>query len=91
MKQKMWKTKTGKKIKIRDMSDSHLKNTVLMLRRNHSRETSEAYIFAGCLQGEMAQLDADNMIQRMEDEGPGFTNPIYDDLMEEVSRRGLEV
>lgn len=29
-----WKTKEGKVVAIRDMTDSHLKNTVAMLRRN---------------------------------------------------------
>lgn len=88
---KLWTTREGTKIRIKDMSDSHLCNTIHMLERSYARTIEEAYSFSGTLHGEMAELLMDNEISRLEE---GFIEnryPIYADMRVEADRRGLEV
>jgi hypothetical protein len=56
----MWVTAAGEKTKIRDMTDSHLLNTIrFVIRRAHAE--NQAIIDAGppCFGGEMAEYYAD--------------------------------
>jgi hypothetical protein len=86
---KMWKTRSGRKIRIKDMDDSHLMNSIRMLERMHGHSVSELYSLSCFIQGEQASLDIDNAIAQAEDGGPSESYPIYDDLMEEAVKRGL--
>lgn len=87
---KKWAMRDGQKVRIKDMTDSHLVNTIRMLGRKHDDEKEAAWSVLSTLQGEMAQMYCENDISRMEDNGPAATSPIYEDMMEEATRRGLK-
>ena len=57
-KTKTWTTKDGSKIRICDMDDEHLYNTITLLNKQSRMATSNAiltgYSMLGMLQGEMA-------------------------------------
>lgn len=88
---KMWKTKNGEKIRICDMSDSHLNNTIAMLERKAEdlhNITLESY---PNFQGEMAQYYAEQEWEQVAKEGCDAADiyPIYSDLLDERMRRDL--
>jgi len=85
----MWTTKKGEKVRIKDMTDSHLLNTIKLIERNHRDELNAAYSVASILTGEMATFCAERDIDCMEDEGPSYTHPLYSDLVDEAERRKL--
>lgn len=87
---KLWTTRDGTKIRICDMGDSHIINTIHMLQRNHTRLVCEAYRAYVGLQGEMAIDSLDREIAHMETEGPDATQPLYTELCVEADRRGLK-
>ena len=86
---KMWKTKDGQKIRVRDLGDRHLLNIVRLLERTHQREV-DATLLAPCpFHGDMAIDAFDAMqLQAMKSEPDDFY-PIYTDLCDVVIRRGL--
>ena len=88
MKYPRWKMKDGKTISIHKMTDSHLLNAIRMLERLHSKNISAGYSMLGFLQGEQATLDVERTLDVAEDEGPGYSYPIYDDLVIEFEARG---
>lgn len=88
---KIWITKDGTKIRIKDMTDSHLLNTIKMLDRKHSRVILDAYCFANMLNGEMAQYQMEGEIDRLEEGDASQWCLLYDDLMEEASRRNITI
>jgi hypothetical protein len=89
--------KDGTKIRICDMSDRHLLNTIKMLERNHERHVQE-HIREGynCLAGMSGEIavqsieDDLDLLERGEVE-PGEFVPIYDDMVGEAARRGLNL
>lgn len=96
MNTKIWKTQKGKKIRIKDMGDDHLINTVLMIERKslawRQEEIEAGYNLLESLNGEMAIMSVENDLRALErDDGQGpFEFPIYADMVEEVARRGLD-
>ena len=92
---KKWPTKTGKKIRICDMTDTHLINTINMIERRAKQETdnalSAAYRAEMFLTGEMALMSIENEIRHLEEEGlpPDELCPLYKDLVEEALDRDL--
>ena len=86
---KKWMTKGGRKIRIRDMTDPHLLNTIMMLERKHSRDVCMLYSLSGFIQGEQASLDLDSAIDRAEEGGAAESYPIYEDMVREAFKRGL--
>jgi hypothetical protein len=92
---KIWICKDGHRVRIRDMENSHLINTIRMLRRKATKvcnaELQAAYSISCMLQGEMASWECERAIDRMESDPSGeqFLPPIYDDLCDEADRRGL--
>jgi len=87
---KKWTMKNGKKIRICDMSDSHLLNTIRMLRNKKSDDAIKLYELAGSINGEAAQDDLDRRIQFYEKNDI----EIYrcgKALLLEAERRGLKV
>jgi|CXWL01.1.fsa_nt_gi hypothetical protein len=88
---KTWTKKDGTKIRIKDMDDGHLFNTIKMLERNAS---VKAYYFALLPEpnGEHAQDAFANECAMLGDMGPEelafyFYTDIYPDLVDEYHRR----
>lgn len=64
---RIWTTKEGVRMKWRDMTVSHLRNTANFLRRASHANISAMYMFSAGLQGEMAQDAMDSAIMDAED------------------------
>ncbi len=83
-----WITKEGQKIKISEMGDGHLVNSLQMLKRQGfvGWRTLSAYLYGPRPNGEMAQdafdREADEAFSRP-------YHPAFDDLEDEVKRRGF--
>ncbi len=92
---KMWTMSTGKKIRICDMTDSHLLNTIKLLERTteraNARALSSAYNAFGMFNGHLAQWTIEDTIDTLENHPPEphEVYPIYENLCEEASRRGI--
>lgn len=85
---KKWTMKNGQKIRICDMADSHLLNTIAFCERNH-REMQRLAPFPD-FGGEMAQMYAERDWDRLQESGPEETHPLYLELHAEAERRGLK-
>jgi len=93
----IWTCKDGRKVRICDMTDSHLLNTIAMLERmagmQLGMEISAAYSVLAGLQGDMATFYCEQDIERMEETDPieflEQTTPIYEKLCIERDRRNL--
>lgn len=94
---KLWKTKDGRRIRICDMDDRHLLNTIRFLDRK-AKEVESAALYAGhaflnTLQGEMAQDCLENELDAIEQDGvePHEICPLYNNLVAEALRRDLDL
>ena len=92
----MWTTATGRKIKIVDMTDSHLRNTIKMLEQ-YAKHMEQQVINAGesmlySLQGEMAIESVEKDLDRLYQNGldPCEISPIYCKLIAEANKRRLK-
>jgi len=89
----IWITKDKEKIRICDMSDSHLANTIAMLDRKAENITPcillEAYRALNSLNGEMAIYAIEGEIDHLIEYGvdPSTIYPLYDNLVLESQRR----
>jgi hypothetical protein len=92
---KLWTTREGAKIRICDMTDGHLSNTIKMLERIAKAKIMASiearWSLLATLQGEMACMTVENEIAYLEKEGinPSEIHPLYDNLVEGWKRRGL--
>jgi len=94
-----WVTKEGQEVKVADMGDSHLINTVRMLRRKADRMKLVAEL--ECIQaesmfnGDMARLsmeqEAGRIAEMAEEDFLVETIPPYKRMLREIRIRGLEL
>lgn len=95
----VWTTRDGRKVRLCDMADSHLLNTIKYLKkRTEARLAAEialGYRVLCGLQGEMAQLCVEQDLDRLESEDPeSFLLehfPLYEKLLLEAERRKLPI
>lgn len=83
-----WTTRDGSVVLIRDMADGHLMNAIRLVERRHAFSVL-ALILSPRPQGEHAGYAFDEMCDRVDEEGPAATCPVYDDLLDEAVERGL--
>jgi hypothetical protein len=91
---KKWKMRDGTKIRIKDMGDSHLLNTIKMLERygraKHIQETNELWSMP-YPQGEQAQMCFDQIEMEIYDKDwSDYVPDIYWDMVEEVEKRSIK-
>jgi len=94
----LWTCKDGTRLRICDMEDSHLLNTIRLCmrvaRHRLSLEINAGYSVLSTLQGEMATLFCEQDLDRLEDMTPDEylcqTFPLYEKLLAELERRKLD-
>lgn len=99
MNQHQWKQKDKTIIKIKDMDDNHLKNTIKMLQRKGQKmldeEISAAYSCLSTFNGEMAIMTCEQDITKMEGmDGSDimrYEHPQYNNMIKELEKRGLKL
>ena len=77
----LWTMRTGEKIKVADMSDSHLANTLRMLKKN-AEATAKLL--------EWVDTDCNDMRVVQDGYWPDYTPPIFKTMEHEAQHRGLE-
>ena len=92
---KQWTMRDGTKIKIKDMDDNHLLNSIALLERRSNQWVYQARA-AGesmlcMMQGELAIESIEQGLDQLDDGEVGDKFPIYFDMVEEAGRRGLEL
>lgn len=92
---KVWTTKDGRRIRVCDMADRHLLNTMRMLQRQARikeiqliQEGAAALHIVG---GELAAMTIEEEIDRLLEDGvsPYDIHPAYGAMCIECTRRGL--
>jgi len=86
---KVWTTSDGKRVRICDMTDTHLTNAIKSCRRHH--EEAKVALPVPMFGGDMAQFYSDQDYERFMNSDPEETFPLYPDLCQEAFRRGLKV
>jgi len=90
---KLWTTKDGRRIRICDMSDDHLDNTIKLLDRMAKAAESQTIVkgfkMLNILHGEMAIDSVEREIDRVMEYGidPCEISPLYENLTMEQLRR----
>lgn len=90
-----WRTRDGRELKIQDMTDRHLLNTISYLKRiapSISARNIQVAERAACFfQGDMASFSMDQAAMQEEAHygDPEYLFPEYSDLVEEAVRRGI--
>jgi hypothetical protein len=86
---KKWTTRDGQRIRICDMTDEHLLNTIRLCQRAHERAKLEIPYPDFC--GDMAQFYAEREFDNFLESGPEVAFPLYPDLVDEAYRRRLDI
>ena len=84
----IWVTKDGQSIRVKDMTDSHLVNTIRFLKR---KSLNELYSLSCFIQGEQASYMIDDMITSHEDDEVAsyYNSSIYNTMIDEACKRGI--
>ena len=92
---KKWTAKDKSRIRICDMEDNHLINTISMLQRKAEEERAHYSLFyLTCNEptGDMAQLAFEQEQNAVfESSFLDYTPPIYQNLIDDAERRGLKI
>ena len=95
---KVWRTKDGIEVKIREMTDMHLLNTIRLLRRTRGPEkvmlavSMDSHSFGDdTMAAFYTEQEARRLYEMDEDEFISETCEQFDELLAEAWRRKLEV
>ena len=83
---KKWTTSDSARIRICDMTDDHLLNTIAWCQREHRKAQDIPY---PSFSGEEAQYQAERDYESFMASEPDRSFPLYEDLCEEAYRRKL--
>ena len=85
---RIWITRDGRKLKIKEMETSHINNCISMLKRIQSNQLKSMYDYSMCLNGEMAILEMEQAIEQIEEEGmEGIEQDYIDSFENELEKR----
>jgi hypothetical protein len=88
---RVWTTKNGTKLKIKDMTTHHITNCIALLERYHSTQLHNAHSFLNTLHGEMAIETMENNIASLEEDGwQDKAEEYIDSFQKELERRKNE-
>lgn len=91
----VWITKDNRKIAIKDMSNSHLLNAIALLQRNAERKRVSTSLFYTLCVEPSGDAAMDCFMQEQNNawnsEWADYVPEIYWNMLEESSRRGLEL
>lgn len=90
MNTKKWTTKSGEKIRVKDMTDSHLVNTIHFIERYKGKVEMSMMRFADSMVADMASFISEQNYEAFAEQDTGEAFPIYQDMIEEAYKRGLE-
>jgi len=85
---RIWKTKAGEKLRIREMTTQHINNCIAVLERYNNRRLLQAESFGMCLHGEQAIFSHEEMMWKLYDYG--FEDDVDDYIFsfeQELERR----
>lgn len=85
----VWVNKEGKRIKIKELENSHLMNIIKLIERNYIKAIG-FYLIGPGPRGEMAQDAFDREFDILDEGGPSGFHKQYDILVEEADRRGID-
>lgn len=94
---RMWKTKAGELISIKELEDGHLLNIIAMLQRYANAQVSAALNNYPNFQGEMAQMCAERDWDALAEDPERSASDILEEipqwkfLIGEARNRGLKV
>ena len=90
---KQWTMKGGEKIRVCDMTDEHLMNTIKFIEgvveKSFRNNLNAAYQLSCILGGDIAEWQMDRDIAEVEEEGPQHPE-IYYNMKDEMDNRGLK-
>ena len=86
---KIWVTKDKKKVRVCNMSDKHLLNTIKYL-ENKAQDTADNISYPS-FYGEIAQDISEDIYEKIQQNPVGYflDDSIYNDLLTEKNKRGL--
>ena len=91
----MWKTRDGHKLRICDMKDSHLLNSIILLYRftlAKMRETKKFYMSTPGPTADMAQMAFENEFDMvMESTWEDYVLDKFNNLIKEANRRSMSL
>jgi len=90
-----WTMRDGTKMRLEDMTDLHLRNSIALLERkaqeHYPEIISAGYSALSFVQGEMATMDIENGLDALEEDGwEGVLPSTYYDMVDELARRERE-
>lgn len=96
MSEPMWRTCDGREVAIREMSDSHLRNTARLLLRSawrlHLDRAMALAALSNFCNGEMAQIAIDEDVEAHQEIPPeDFIRRRYTPIFRECARRKLNI